>query len=113
MRTHKMTATMSKLALGLALVLVAGAIDAQAASRIFVKFGDNIKGESTDADHVDWCEVDAACDSDQHAAFFPTGDGAFIVLGWHRFRGRTEYAGLLDETAVHDLTLARAEEVLS
>ena len=61
----------------------------------------------------DWCEVDAACDSDQHAAFFPTGDGAFIVLGWHRFRGRTEYAGLLDETAVHDLTLARAEEVLS
>jgi hypothetical protein len=53
--------------------------------------------------------------NDQSAALLANpADGClgFVVLGWYKSRGRTEYLGYLDETKVIPLTLEMAEEVL-
>jgi hypothetical protein len=55
-------------------------------------------------DRSEWSE-------DQHAALIPI-DGRFIVLGWYKHRGCTEYAGVLDGTQMHVLKLEDAEEAL-
>lgn len=49
---------------------------------------------------------------DQSAALLPW-NGRFIVLGWYKSRGRTEYLGWLDGTAFAPLTLAQAQAYLA
>ena len=49
---------------------------------------------------------------DQHAALLPL-EGGFIVLGWYKDRGRTEYAGYLQDYVCGPLTLRTAEAYLS
>jgi len=49
---------------------------------------------------------------DQHAATLPW-DGEFLILGWYKNRGRTEYAGILSDSDVRPLTLASADEFLA
>jgi len=49
---------------------------------------------------------------DQHAATLPW-DGDFLVLGWYKNRGRTEFAGILRESAMEPLTLASADEFIA
>jgi hypothetical protein len=52
-----------------------------------------------------------AYSEDQYAALLPW-DGAFLVLGWYKRRGRTEFAGLLHESTAEPLTLTGAEAYL-
>lgn len=40
------------------------------------------------------------------------GDGFFLVLGWYKDRGRTEYAGILEGEKVLPLRLDQAEAIL-
>ena len=53
-----------------------------------------------------------ASSCDQHAATLPW-DGDFLVLGWYKNRGRTEFAGILRESVMGLLTLAQAEEFIA
>jgi hypothetical protein len=39
--------------------------------------------------------------------------GRFVVLGWYKSRGRTEFAGVLRDGAIHPLSLGEAEDVLA
>lgn len=59
-------------------------------------------------------QSESSWENDQHAIVFPCGmdDGRFLVLGWYKSRGRTEYAGVLSETSISTLDLATAEDVL-
>lgn len=41
------------------------------------------------------------------------GDGLFLVLGWYKDRGRTEYAGILDSEKMLPLRLDQAEAILA
>lgn len=50
---------------------------------------------------------------DQNAAILPLSGGSFLVLGWYKQRGRTEYAGILNETKMELLTYKRAEEIIN
>lgn len=53
-----------------------------------------------------WCE-------NSNAALIPWSEKAvFIVLGWYKKRGRTEYAGILDDSLMFPLTLEKALEFI-
>jgi hypothetical protein len=39
-------------------------------------------------------------------------DGIFLILGWYKNRGRTEYAGLFCDSMVYPLALKAAEAIL-
>jgi hypothetical protein len=41
------------------------------------------------------------------------GHGFFLVLGWYKDRGRTEYAGILDGEKMQPLRLDQAEAILA
>lgn len=56
--------------------------------------------------------------NDQHAIVLPgfpgpSGPANFIVLGWYKSRGRTEFGGVLAEYAMQPLTLDVAERYLA
>ena len=51
---------------------------------------------------------------DQSAALVPIfREGRYIILGWYKNRGKTEYAGVLDEEEIKPLSLEDAELALS
>jgi hypothetical protein len=60
----------------------------------------------------DMVEESRVWSEDQSAAIIPY-DGDFIVLGWYKNRGRTEFAGKLEERVMRPLTLEFAELVLA
>lgn len=50
---------------------------------------------------------------DQWAGIVPIpGSGRFILLGWYKSRGRTEFAALLDEFEAYPLTIQDAYAVI-
>lgn len=53
------------------------------------------------------------CSDEQKSRTIPDPyTGGFIILGWYKNRGRTEYAGHLVETEIKPLTLETAERVI-
>lgn len=55
----------------------------------------------------------AVYSNDQWCKVIPTLGGEFVILGWYKERGRTEYATLLDSDTTHALLLTTAELVIS
>jgi hypothetical protein len=49
---------------------------------------------------------------DQKIATLPFFDGMFLVIGWYKNRGTTEFVAVLDETRILEMTLKTAEEIL-
>lgn len=60
----------------------------------------------------DHAENDAVWSEDQHAALLAY-DGCFIVLGWYKSRGTTEYAAWLEEATARPLMLEQADAYLA
>ena len=55
--------------------------------------------------HTVWSE-------DQNAALIPW-DGVFVVMGWYKHRGRTEYIGVLGDSGCRLMTIGEADAYLA
>lgn len=52
------------------------------------------------------------CYSDDQVSQLVPWEGCFVAMGWYKQRGRTEFAGILNERVLTPLTLGQAERVL-
>lgn len=50
--------------------------------------------------------------SDQNLATIPLGEGRFMLIGWYKRRGRTEYGVIFDESETGSLCRDEAEAFL-
>ena len=70
-----------------------------------------LAGELRDLARQDEDDTRTVYSDDQNAAILPW-DGQFVVLGWYKHRGRTEFIGVLDNSEVRPMTEDEAEEFI-